>query len=51
LWDEEKCFDAATMDASGPLVVEALVFVFLLPQNNIIKNLDIDENQHFLFPL
>jgi hypothetical protein len=51
LWAEEKCFDAETMDASGPLAAAALVFVFLLPQNNIEKNLAIDENKVFLFPL
>ena len=44
MWTEEKCFDAATMKASGAPVVAVFT---LLPQ----KNLDIDENQLFLFPL
>lgn len=49
LWAEEKCFDAATMEASGPLVAPALVLVS--PQNNNVKNLDIDDNQLVLVHL
>jgi hypothetical protein len=51
LWAEEKCFDAATMEALGPLVAVSLVLIFVVftsPQNNNVKNLCIDENKLLL---